>query len=171
MSPDNRKRTLVLFYTRTGKTRTVAETVSETLGGRLQEIRDLKKRSGILGYIRSSLDVLKNRPTEIVPREIDLLDYDLIFIGSPVWGQKFAVAISTFLNSVDLTGKKVVLFVTMNMHLDQKITFDDNMKLIRSRGGRVIDTFFVKTFFKKGMALKQMTGRIISERADGWRED
>ena len=49
---------------------------------------------------------------EITPVQADLSKYDVIFIGFPVWFGTYAPPIATWLNSVDLSGKKVALFCT-----------------------------------------------------------
>ena len=103
---------LVIYYSRTGNTRTVAETIRDTYGCTVQEIEDMKDRSGFLGFIGGMIDVRRNPTTTINPATLNLEGYDLLFIGSPIWGMKYAPAITTFLHSTDFTSKKVVLFVT-----------------------------------------------------------
>ena len=49
---------------------------------------------------------------EINPVKANLADYDVIFIGYPVWFGTYAPPIITFLGQVDLSGKKVVPFCT-----------------------------------------------------------
>ena len=54
---------LVVYYTRTGKTKVVAEKVSAELGADIEEIVDLKKREGKLGWIAGGRDAMqKNKP-------------------------------------------------------------------------------------------------------------
>lgn len=54
---------LVVYYSRTGKTRLVAGKVAELLGGDLVEIREAKDRSGLRGWLGAGRDTLGDRPT------------------------------------------------------------------------------------------------------------
>ena len=49
---------------------------------------------------------------EIQPIAANMADYDVIFIGYPIWFGTYAPPVITFLNQVDLGGKKVVPFCT-----------------------------------------------------------
>ncbi|MFS2032190.1 MULTISPECIES: flavodoxin [unclassified Curtobacterium] len=42
----------------------------------------------------------------------DLADYDTVLIGSPIWNVRPPMIMSTFLEAVDVTGKRVLPFVT-----------------------------------------------------------
>jgi len=44
---------LVVFYSRTGATRTVAQKIADLVKGDLEEIKDTRNRAGILGFLRS----------------------------------------------------------------------------------------------------------------------
>lgn len=168
-SAPGEKKAQVIYYSRTGNTRIVAETISDTFGHTIQEIEDMKDRSGIFGFIGGMIDVRKNRTTTIKPATVNLEDYDLLFIGSPLWGMKCAPAITTFLHSGDFTNKKVVLFVTTSSRIKQTV-FDEYSELIGTKGGIVIDTFFIKTLWKDGCEIEKAAQAILTERAGDWGE-
>lgn len=161
------KKNCVIYYSRTDKTRAAAEAVSEKMDADIFEIKDLKSRSGILGFISGIIDVKKSGITAISPETIDLSDYELIFMGSPCWGMKFAPAITTFLKNIDLTGKKVVLFSTANGHIKPK-TFDIYADIVKSKGGSVAGDFFLLTFFKNPLKVKQKTKKLLENSSDSW---
>ncbi len=58
-------KTLVVYYSRTGNTKFVAEEVTAELGADMEEIIDLKNREGKLGWLSSSRDATGNRQTKI----------------------------------------------------------------------------------------------------------
>jgi protein involved in ribonucleotide reduction len=62
-------KTLVVFYSRSGTTRRIAEALSETLKCDLEEITEPKPRTGFLGYIRSILEARRKRPSIIAPKK------------------------------------------------------------------------------------------------------
>ena len=157
----------VIFYSRTGNTRTVAEVIAETFDFHLQEITDLKDRTGFFGFIGGMIDVRKNPVTTISPETVSLEGFDILFIGSPIWGMKFAPAITTFLQGTDFTGKKVILFTTTSSRMKQT-AFDEYSELIHTKGGTVIDTFFLKTFWKKSIEIRNAAEEIVTAKKEMW---
>jgi hypothetical protein len=78
--------TLVVYYSRTGRTRALAETLAAELDADIEEIREPgSSRSGILGFLRSGLAALRGVSAEIAPRQHDSGAYALVVIGGPVW--------------------------------------------------------------------------------------
>jgi flavodoxin len=105
-------KSLVVYYTRTGNARFVAETIAATIGADIEEVVDLKKRSGPLGFLSGGKDATQGKETQIVETKKSPKDYDLIILGTPVWSSSPTPAIQTYLNHNDLSGKKVALFFT-----------------------------------------------------------
>jgi flavodoxin len=103
-------KTLVVYYTRTGNTKFVAETVAAELAADTEEIIDKKKRQGMLGWLSAGRDAMGQKETEIAQTKRTLTDYDLVIIGQPVWAGNPTPAIRTYLNKNDLSRKKVALF-------------------------------------------------------------
>ena len=103
---------LVIYYTRTGNTKFVAETVAAKLGAEIEEVIDLKNRQGKLAFLPAGRDAMRGKETEIAQTKRTPTDYDLIVIGQPVWAGSPTPAIRTYLNKNDLSGKKVALFFT-----------------------------------------------------------
>lgn len=106
-------KTLVVYYSRTGNTKFVAEEVTAELGADMEEIIDLKNREGKLGWLSSSRDATGNRQTKIEETKKDPKDYDLIVIGTPVWAWSPSSAIRSYVATHDLSGKNVALFFTV----------------------------------------------------------
>jgi flavodoxin len=78
-------KSLVVYYTRTGNARFVAETIAAEVGADIEEVIDLKKRSGILGWLRGGSDARKGKETEITQTQKVPANYDLIVVGTPIW--------------------------------------------------------------------------------------
>lgn len=88
---------LVVYYSRSGVTERVARDIASRLGADLEQITDLKNRSGMLGYLGGGRDAMKQELTEIGATEKDPADYDLIIIGTPVWAATMAPAVRTYI--------------------------------------------------------------------------
>ena len=103
-------KSLVVFYSRTGNARFVAQTVAAEIGADLEELVDLKKRSGIIGYFGGGSDARRGKETGLGPTTKSYADYDLIVVGTPIWAGRPAPAITTYLRKNSLEGKKVAAF-------------------------------------------------------------
>ncbi len=107
---------LIVYYSqsKTKNTRTAAQWIQNQIGGDLLEIEMVKpysdSYSAILKESKKDIDS-KNLP-EIKPFSGNMADYDIVFIGSPVWYGTFAPPAGTFLAQTDLKGKTVVPFCT-----------------------------------------------------------
>lgn len=110
---------LVVYYTRTGKTKFVAETIAAKLGADLEEVVDLKKREGKLGWLSGGKDAAQKRLTEIAPTKHSLADYDLVVLGTPIWAWSPTPALRTYIKQNDFSGKKVALFYTSDGSIKQ----------------------------------------------------
>jgi flavodoxin len=114
-------KSLVVYYTRTGKTKFVAETIAAELGSDIEEIVDLKSREGKMGWVSATRDASSEKETQIALAKKFPNDYDLIIIGTPVWAFNLTPAIRAYLKKNDLTGKKVALFFTFGIRLGQTV--------------------------------------------------
>jgi flavodoxin len=152
----NTSKAIVLYYSRTGDTRVVANTIRQALDCDLQEIKDLKDRSGIKGFWGGMKDVSDNVQAEINPETRDLDAYEVLVICSPVWGMQFAPAVTTFMETIDFTDKKVVLAAVARMNMkDEKR--EELKKEIQSKGAEVIKHFVIKTWFQSPEDIKELT--------------
>jgi flavodoxin len=107
-------KTVVVYYSRSGNTKMIAELIGAQLGADLEELIDTQRRAGMLGFLRSGRDAVKERTTQLAPLQHRLEDYDLIIVGTPVWAGHCTPAVRTFLQSHDFSGKRVALFCTMS---------------------------------------------------------
>jgi flavodoxin len=105
-------KSLIVYYTRTGNARFVAETIAAEVGADIEEVIDQKKRRGILGYLSGGKDAKQGKETEIAPTQKSPAEYDLMIVGTPVWAGRPTPAITTYLKKNSLSGKKVAVFFT-----------------------------------------------------------
>ncbi|HBN09976.1 MAG TPA: hypothetical protein DD435_15490 [Cyanobacteria bacterium UBA8530] len=105
-------KTLVLYYSFGGTTRRLAEAIARSVGADLAEIRSavpLETREDVSRLIEA------RKKFEILPLEKDPADYDLIFLGSPVWAFQLAAPLKSFLIQKKIEKKKVALFCTYRL--------------------------------------------------------
>lgn len=81
-------RSLVVYYSRTGNTRFVAENIADFLDADVEEVIDKSDRSGPIGWIKSGFHATLEVDTEIEKLEYSPSNYDLVVLGSPVWNKR-----------------------------------------------------------------------------------
>lgn len=104
---------LIAFYSRTGNTRKVATELSKLLKCDCEEIVDAKNRYGIIGYLRGGKDAVQKNLTIINTPKKKPGKYDLIILGTPVWGAKMVPAIRTYIEKHKADFDKMAFFCTM----------------------------------------------------------
>ncbi|MFX1380717.1 MAG: flavodoxin family protein [Promethearchaeota archaeon] len=103
---------LVVYYSLTGNTKFIAETISKSLNSdilELKPVKELKADSGTKYFWGGYQATMKIKP-KLESYDTKPLDYDLIILGSPVWAWTFSPPIRSFLAKYDLRGKKVALW-------------------------------------------------------------
>lgn len=105
---------LVLYYSQLGNTKSVAEEIANRLSADMEEIVMVNPYDTAF---QATIDRCKQEREQgiipdIQPVRADLAQYDIIFLGYPVWFGTYAPPVAQFLNSADLSGKKIVPFCT-----------------------------------------------------------
>jgi len=103
---------LVLFYSYEGSTRKIAELIASTIDADIEEIKPVKemKSKGFAKFMWGGGQVVMKKRPELNPLNVNLDDYDTIFLGSPVWAFTISPPISSLLEKGCLKGKKIAFF-------------------------------------------------------------
>ena len=109
-----KKKVLVLYYSQTENTKALAEAIQTKLGADIEEIVALQPYDGNFKETIDRCLVEREQGVlpEIQPLKSKIADYDLIFIGYPVWFGTYAPPVAQLLKDADFSGKKVVPFCT-----------------------------------------------------------
>lgn len=105
---------LVLYYSQTGATKTVAEEIQQQLGADIEAIEVTKPYDGDFNQTiqRCQQEMAEGVLPELKPLKTDINDYDIIFLGYPVWFGTYAQPIAALVKTLSFEGKKVVPFCT-----------------------------------------------------------
>ena len=105
---------LVLYYSLTSNTKTVAQEIAKQLDADIEEIIMVEPYDTAFQATieRCKSDREKGILPEIKPLKSNVADYEWIFIGYPIWFGTFAPPIASLLEKVDLSDKLVVPFCT-----------------------------------------------------------
>ena len=124
-------KTLIIYYSRTGKSKLISQVLQKELNAQMLEIKDLEDRSGTLGYAGAGFDAFFDRHTTIEPVKADLSPYSNIIVVSPIWNWKLSTPIHTFIENNRFDGKKLVLFTNGNNDIRKYEQYDDNSPYIK----------------------------------------
>lgn len=103
---------LIVYYSRTGVTKKLAEKISEILGADLEMIKDSSDRSGVMGYLKSGREAATKKIVTISPLVSQLKDYELVIVGTPVWAFTISSPVRTFFEQHKEELKNWALFCT-----------------------------------------------------------
>ena len=109
---------LIAYFSCTGKTKTVSEKLSKLLNSDIYEIiPKVKYTDSDLNWhnkkSRSSIEMAdpKSR-VELKDTNLNINDYNIIYLGFPIWWGVAPHIINTFLESYDFNNKIIVVFAT-----------------------------------------------------------
>jgi len=123
-------RALVVYYSRAGKTKDLAEELANRLGCDIEAVIDKRKRSGI-HMLTSGRDAQKMSLTEIGQPVNDPSEYDLVVIGTPVYSSRVSAPIRTYLTINKDKIRRSAFFLT---HMLKKNQAFEDMTGILSKG-------------------------------------
>lgn len=112
------KKSLVAYFSASGTTAKVAKTLAKAAQADLYEICPaIPYTQADLNWMdrksRSSVEMQdKDFRPALADTDAGIADYDVIFLGFPIWWYVAPTIIHTFLESYDFSGKTIVLFAT-----------------------------------------------------------
>lgn len=104
------KKILIAYFSYSGTTKNAAENISQKLDGDLFEIIPKKEYSNV--YTQSNSEIRRNERPELLSEVGNMEQYDIVFVGYPVWWHATPAVINSFLESYDLRGKLIIPFCT-----------------------------------------------------------
>lgn len=109
---------LVAYFSASGVTKSLAERIANIAGADIFEIKpEVPYTKADLNWMdkKSRSSVEMNDPTsrpKIAEKLNNMDEYDVVFVGFPIWWYVAPTIIDTFLESYDFSGKKIVPFAT-----------------------------------------------------------
>ncbi len=105
---------LVVYFSHTGKTRSVANNIAQATGADILELVPTAPYPADYDSVvaQAKREIGENFLPDLKSAIPDVSGYDTFFIGSPCWWGTIAPPVATFLSKSDLTGKKIAPFMT-----------------------------------------------------------
>lgn len=138
-------KSLVVYYSLTGKTRLAAQAIAEGLNATLVEIQEKRPVAMPFVYLSGSFRAFMNWGSKIKPLDIELKQYERVFIGSPMWAYRPAPAINSFIYQTSFEGRSVIPFFTMGGDSSETAVANITAK-IEKRQGKVAGSFAITSY-------------------------
>jgi flavodoxin len=106
-------KTAVIYYSLDGNCAFVAKQIKKQMNADMVqiEIKDDKKRKGFIKILWGCFMVFGRKKPALKPYNFNPADYDLIFMGAPVWAGSPAPPLLTFISEAGINSKKIALYL------------------------------------------------------------
>lgn len=110
----NMRKSLIVYYSLTENTKAVAEEIQKQVDGEILRIETVEPYPAVYDEV---LDIVRDQREadelpEITKQEIDLSEYDQIFLGTPIWFGEPALPVDKWINENELSNKSIYPFFT-----------------------------------------------------------
>lgn len=104
---------LVVYFSRSGQTEKLAREIQKMLpASKIEEIREIRSRKGVLGYLQSAFEAMVGSSPVIEPLETDPSHFDVVVLACPVWMSRIASPMRTYLLKMESKLPRVAFTVT-----------------------------------------------------------
>ena len=125
---------IVIFYSRTGNTKKVAEEYAGKNGIDIYEIKDTVNRKGFVGFIKSAVQALIRKSTPIGEVTADLSNYSRVILCTPIWARTIPSPVRTFIQKYgQLINKVEYIVLYKNKNEEYGKVFDEMDNIMRKK--------------------------------------
>lgn len=165
-------KTLVVVYSRTGNTYGAAKEIAKYFDADLLKIEAPQYSRDLKGQLLASKHADEEiTTTPIKHAQVNIDNYELIFLCSPTWWFRPAIPLWSFVESHKFEGKRVFLMMTGNSRMTEERT-DKFGELVKEKKGDFLDVLFIKRgriYWQKspGQVNKEVR-EALNERREIW---
>ena len=154
---ENNDKILIAYFSHTGNTERVANQIHENIGGDLFRITTANEYPEDYDTcVEQAKQEKKDGFRPVLTVEVENMDqYGIIFIGYPIWISTMPMALFTFLETYDLSGKTVIPFCTYGGS-----RFGDSLKDIKN--------LCPDSMILDGLAIKRDGGDSLPDDVEKW---
>jgi len=157
-------RILIIYFSMSGRTKKVVETIVEGLKGHEVQIERIEYPMKARNIISDQEKILNGDLSDFTYNKIieNLAPYDLIFFGNPVYGGRQPAIFDGYLTKAqNINGKKFVIFCTCRFLAGKTLEL---MQIeIEKKGGIVANKRIFKGFFRIKMTKAQNFAQELSQ--------
>ena len=119
------KKILTVYYSKIGNTKSVAKNINSIVGGDIKEIELNEEYTS--NIFKMSAMVRKQMKEGYLPqiKDIDVSDYDIVFVGSPIWNFSISLPVKAFLKNNNFDHQTLIPFFTYSGGASKKKIIDE----------------------------------------------
>lgn len=136
-------KTLVIFYSYTGKTRQYANKLAGEENADIVEVKEKRRRSKISAYVSGSFAAMKRKPAVLEEYNCNFSAYDKIIIVMPIWAGHPAPAMNNIIK--DLPGGKDIELIFTSGGGRSSSSAEKTKELVQKQGSNVVKYLDVKS--------------------------
>lgn len=105
-------KSLVVYYSRSNITKKLAENIANKTDSDIEQVIPKVNYQGKIGYARGGKDAMTEKIVELESLKYNPQDYDLVYVGAPVWASKAANPIISYLKQNEGKFNELKFFMT-----------------------------------------------------------
>ena len=105
-------KSLVAYYSRTNTTKKLAESIANSVNADIEEVKPKVNYQGKIGFARGGKDALQAKIVDLEDLKYDPADYDVVYLGAPVWAGKAANPLISYIKQNEGKFSNVKFFKT-----------------------------------------------------------
>ena len=105
-------KSLVVYYSRSNITKKLAFKIANEIDADTEEIKSKVNYNGRLGYAKAIKDAVSNKIIDLEPFKYNPKDYDVVYLGGPVWASKAANPLISYIKLNENNFNNVKFFLT-----------------------------------------------------------
>lgn len=108
------KKILVVYFSQTGNTKVIADKIHENVGGDIFRIKTVKPYPTDYNTLvdQAKKEQENNYRPELATKVENMNSYDVVFVGYPDWWGTMLMAVFSFLEEYNFSGKTIIPFCT-----------------------------------------------------------
>ncbi|MCM8818058.1 MAG: flavodoxin domain-containing protein [Candidatus Omnitrophica bacterium] len=149
---------IIIYFSLTGNTKKVAEKIYKILKTKGIEVSSFRLPSGEKkSFLRQCFEALVGK-TYHIEKTPQIENYNVVFIGSPVWAGKITPIVNSFLKECNLSNKNVFLFTTYGSGFAKSNAMKKFEEIVKEKGGNLIGKIEIQ-----GKKVEQSEDKIKEE--------
>lgn len=105
-------KSLVVYYSRTNITKKLGDDIASKTDADIEELIPKVNYQGKIGYARGGKDAISEKIIELEDLKYDPADYDVVYLGSPVWAGKSSTPLLSYIKQNEGKLNNVKFFMT-----------------------------------------------------------
>lgn len=133
-------KSLVVYYSRTNITKKLGDDIAKKIGADIEELKPKVNYQGKIGYARGGKDAISEKIIDLEPLEFDPSNYDVVYLGSPVWAGKSSTPLLSYIKQNEGKLNNVKFFMTAGSR-----GFETAFKQLEEASTKPLKTFAATT--------------------------